>query len=509
MKRLALISILILLPIFNGCIPMLQQAPGENPSPAAPVATEVLPPTQSPTEPPAVQPTAETILPIPPTEIPSPTAIMEATAVPGSPTNTPRPKPAESVWVINDEDRNVVRVDPQSKATLAKITLVGRPKELAVGLGAVWVIESVDDTHSNILRIDQTINRVITSIPITYGAATSITTGNDNIWVGVAEPVEKKKDAKDSETSQQTGGVARIDPASNQVIQYVKTEAVASGLAVFQDTLWVLERASTYSYFDRIDLNSMEITSIPQAAPTEDYVHNFGHLAVNGTGIWATSAESNARYLFHVNPEDGKVDTNIEISTEEGDYATGVVATDDGIWASTYNGKIVKIDPTTRAVVLTMTAGAQLSDIFLSGNDVWAVSRYNALLYAVNTAGGASDLAAAGVGTGSLTKPTPIPSATPLPTAQSCVNTYPTRLKVGMRASVSTKPWMANRVRELASKTSNIIGFIQPGEQVEILEGPSCADTWVWWYVRSLKTGLTGWTSEGNSSSEYWLVPND
>ena len=43
-------------------------------------------------------------------------------------------------------------------------------------------------------------------------------------------------------------------------------------------------------------------------------------------------------------------------------------------------------------------------------------------------------------------------------------------------------------------------------ERMRILEGPVCANKWVWWKVRSLKSGLEGWTSEGDKD-KYWLVP--
>ena len=53
---------------------------------------------------------------------------------------------------------------------------------------------------------------------------------------------------------------------------------------------------------------------------------------------------------------------------------------------------------------------------------------------------------------------------------------------------------------------ADIIGFIDPGEKIEIIKGPSCSNQWVWWKVKSLKNGEIGWTSEGDAEN-YWLVP--
>ncbi len=86
-----------------------------------------------------------------------------------------------------------------------------------------------------------------------------------------------------------------------------------------------------------------------------------------------------------------------------------------------------------------------------------------------------------------------------------CTNSSPSRLAVGGRAVVSIEPAFANSVRTEPSPTAAIIGRIEPGKWLTILDGPECAGGWVWWYVRS-DEDVTGWTSEGDASS-YWLLP--
>ncbi|MFC1878897.1 hypothetical protein ACFLZW_03180 [Chloroflexota bacterium] len=122
--------------------------------------------------------------------------------------------------------------------------------------------------------------------------------------------------------------------------------------------------------------------------------------------------------------------------------------------------------------------------------------------------------------TGSATAtPTPVPSRTPTsspsPTItpeytlwQPCSGSYHSRLHVGDKAYISYDPPLPNRVRSQANTTSEIKGYLQVGEEMVILDGPVCAESWIWWYVRSLDTGLTGWTAEGDFES-YWLVPSE
>ncbi len=105
---------------------------------------------------------------------------------------------------------------------------------------------------------------------------------------------------------------------------------------------------------------------------------------------------------------------------------------------------------------------------------------------------------------------TPIPSPSSAssanPTWVPCPGTYPSRLQVGIQAFVSYDPPLANRVRTQPNGVAPVVGFIQPGEKVAIIGGPICSDEWIWWQVRAIQTGMTGWTAEGDKQS-YWLVP--
>ena len=114
----------------------------------------------------------------------------------------------------------------------------------------------------------------------------------------------------------------------------------------------------------------------------------------------------------------------------------------------------------------------------------------------------------------SLTSPapadTPLPAVTIVPTNgpwSACVDAaYLSRLHVGDKAEVSTNPPIPNNVRSQPSVSASLLGQIQPGEEITILEGPACPGEWVWWKVRSLETNLEGWTAEGDENT-YWLIP--
>ncbi len=107
---------------------------------------------------------------------------------------------------------------------------------------------------------------------------------------------------------------------------------------------------------------------------------------------------------------------------------------------------------------------------------------------------------------------TPVPSRTRIPTVTNtvavCSDAPDTLLKVGDWAHVSVEQPFSNRIRSEPGTGSESIGRVQPGEIVKILDGPACADGYVWWFVRSLG-GLEGWTAEGDTTNNWIVLPMD
>ena len=106
--------------------------------------------------------------------------------------------------------------------------------------------------------------------------------------------------------------------------------------------------------------------------------------------------------------------------------------------------------------------------------------------------------------TGETDSPASFGPPTPTPYV-ACPGQDPTRLWVGGYAAVT--PGLPNRLRSGAGKSFGSIGQIASGQAMEILDGPQCADGWVWYQVRVLETGQIGWTAEGDGQGVYWLEP--
>jgi len=97
----------------------------------------------------------------------------------------------------------------------------------------------------------------------------------------------------------------------------------------------------------------------------------------------------------------------------------------------------------------------------------------------------------------------------PITTYEVCPGAKPTRLNVGDMAFVEPKPEDYNRIySEPAIDSSRLLYRMKPGSYMEILSGPSCGSgkTGVWWYVRSLDSGIEGWTRESDYSKSYYFI---
>lgn len=78
------------------------------------------------------------------------------------------------------------------------------------------------------------------------------------------------------------------------------------------------------------------------------------------------------------------------------------------------------------------------------------------------------------------------------------------RLSAGMRVMVGDG--RNQRVRRQPSKAAREIAWLAPGVPVTLVDGPSCADGWIWWYIRDDSGRIQGWTAEGDGHTP-WLVP--
>jgi YVTN family beta-propeller protein len=129
------------------------------------------------------------------------------------------------VWITDDEDDTVTRIDPRSANAVTATRPVGQvPDAVAAGEGAVWVANFDDDTVS---RIDPQTAAMTETIQVGRGP-TGIAAGEGAVWVA----------------NSLDGTVSRIDPETNQVEATAEVGEAPQGVTVADELVWVSVRAA-------------------------------------------------------------------------------------------------------------------------------------------------------------------------------------------------------------------------------------------------------------------------
>jgi YVTN family beta-propeller protein len=121
-----------------------------------------------------------------------------------------------AVWVANQFDNSVSRIDPQTNRVVATIPVPDGVADLAVGRDAIWAAGDL------VVRIDPQTNRVVATVPL--GAQpSSLAATDDAVWV----------------TNVVDGTITRIDPQTNQVTATIHTVGEPVQVAANDRAVWV------------------------------------------------------------------------------------------------------------------------------------------------------------------------------------------------------------------------------------------------------------------------------
>jgi YVTN family beta-propeller protein len=129
-----------------------------------------------------------------------------------------------SVWVANEADNRVTRINPDTNGSFSlPITVGRRPNGIVVGDGAVWVTDTGDDRVS---RIDPD-SGSSTSFSV-GGAPLGIAYGAGSVWVA----------------NRDDGTVSRIDPTTSKVVATIHVGSSPRRIAVGAGKVWVTVQAA-------------------------------------------------------------------------------------------------------------------------------------------------------------------------------------------------------------------------------------------------------------------------
>jgi virginiamycin B lyase len=125
-----------------------------------------------------------------------------------------------SLWVATSR-QSVVRVDPADGSTQATVATGFGSRFTAVGEDAVWVLNQDDGTVS---RIDPDTNTVVATVRVSDGRVPGgdIAAGDGAVWVRTATEL-----------------ATAIDPATDDVVRVLGPEAGSGSIAVTPGAVWI------------------------------------------------------------------------------------------------------------------------------------------------------------------------------------------------------------------------------------------------------------------------------
>jgi len=314
------------------------------------------------------------------------TATQVATTSPATPTNTPVAEPSltatqaatatelpePSPTATEIVPTPVVMASPAADLPVAgqfgaTIPVGDNPVAIAVGHGSIWVQNDIDGTVS---RIDPATNAVVATIPI----ATPLDPAAPLEYTLVGERESGPDLAVDATsvwaTKPEEQAVVQVDPQTNAVVATIALEADPMSIAVDGSSLWVALFGS--SSVARIDTATGEIVA------TIPGVSSPAGIAATQDAIWVTNYWNNS--VTRIDPATNQVVATISLNWpgapvtghQCGLCATEALVTADGVWISQWGANaVVRIDPATNRVTAVIPVGSNPRSLEADARGVW------------------------------------------------------------------------------------------------------------------------------------------
>jgi YVTN family beta-propeller protein len=279
-------------------------------------------------------------------------------------------------------DENVAGVlDPAAGQLVGQVALGATPSALAAGAGAVWAVDTDDQS---VARIDLAARRVVQTVDV-GGGPTSVAVGGGSVWVA----------------NSTSGTVTRIDAGTGRVRQTIPVGASPVAVAFDEGALWVADTASAALL--RVDPGTTLVTARVAVgdAPSAIVAGN-GSLWVSNSGDGTVTevdpAHATALQPVHVGRDprglalDGNslwVANNLDGTVSRVDTATGAVVSviragrgpvgvavaAGRVWVADQDGAaITEVDPGRNIPVATVPTASQPAGVVAAGNKVWVAA---------------------------------------------------------------------------------------------------------------------------------------
>jgi DNA-binding SARP family transcriptional activator len=248
------------------------------------------------------------------------------------------------VWVGMSTDHTVVRIDVASHRVLHTTGLTAAPATLVASDGNLWIGNGFNGTLSHVLAAYDQLTG-----PFFPGASISgllaMAAGNGDLWVGLSD-----------------GTLLQLEASSLRVKRTVSMPARILAIALAHDAAWTIQfRDDLVRRVDAIDgtvTPGIEVDGTPAA------------IAFGAGSVWVATGRTNR--VWQIDPVQDRLVTSYPVAFSPSAIAPGP----DGVWVlDAPHGLLERLDPTGRALPITLSLGRPVGGMILVGDELWLTIR--------------------------------------------------------------------------------------------------------------------------------------
>jgi YVTN family beta-propeller protein len=259
-----------------------------------------------------------------------------------------------AVWVLNADDQTISRVDASTKG-VRTLAIGATPTDLAAGAGGVWVgnggklarAQFAGTTAVALTRLDARTGAVLANVPLPESGSTRSNVAQNHIALAAGSVWAIAPDFS----------LVRIDPARNKVTAIAR-DLAAVAVAADRGAVWVLSDQGTLA---RLAARGNRVTARVNVPAT-----GLSDLAVGDGAVWATDPYQGT--LWRVDPGAKVVERTIDVGAGADSVAFGSAA----VWvANSLEGTLSRIDPRTNRVTRVIPLGSTPRAVAVGEGLVW------------------------------------------------------------------------------------------------------------------------------------------
>jgi streptogramin lyase len=269
-----------------------------------------------------------------------------------------------SLWVTNDIENTITRIDPKTGKTTGKIVLHGKgypdPSVVVAADGALW---TVAHTTGTISRVDLKTG-ALTATTAVPGLALAIAVADGSVWVPSFDPYRCSNNNCFSR-------LTRLDARSARVTGKYTVDS-PTGIAAGFGSLWIVDhRSATVTRFDPRTTRAVRV--IPVRIGHEAITEGPEQVEAGLGAIWVSHPGQDV--VTRIDP--GTNDVAARVHLPHGATPETLAVGAGSIWAVGPK-QIFRIDPKTNAVVQSARIGKHpgsdyrgLRNLVVDGNTLW------------------------------------------------------------------------------------------------------------------------------------------